>query len=304
MLWRFLNRCCLFVLTGLLVVQVAPVMATGVMVEPAFQFITIAGDQTQVEATVRLTNQTDTTQTFRLSTIDIRQFDESGRVGLVDKPVADAQYTLASYLRLPEEQIEVGPAQTREVQVIVENSVGFSPGGHYGAVLAEVVSQGSEGEQVVVPAVSAILLVHKVGGERFHLNLKRVLLPEIWFSLPSSIQLQFENQGNVHVVPHGQVVLTDVFNRRVAEGIINEGSLVIMPETQRVIGVNLAGRAWALPFVPLTLKIEGKAEPGNLQYGQSAVVGYLPLLSLMVGLLVVAVLVRVFRRYVTRKHHS
>ena len=291
-----LLACGLFLLIGTQLVH-----AAGVVVEPAFQFVTLSNEQNQAEIQVRLTNQTDTPQVFKLSTIDIRQLDEAGRVGLIDKPIADNQYALAEYLQLAEEQIELAANQTHEIAVTVQNNTNLSPGGHYGAVLAEVVTSGAAGEQVVVPAVSAIVLVHKVGGELFHLNLKSVVVPEFWFVLPKSIQLQFENHGNVHVIPRGQVQLVDLLGRRVAEGTINEGSLVIMPETQRQVSVSLAPRSWAIPFLPLTLQVSGSTDLGNLQFSQSVIVGYLPLVTLIgisVGLLIV---VQYTRRYVAKK---
>ena len=125
---------------------VSLVFANGVVIEPAFQFVTIQGDQDQSSATIKLTNQSDSAQIYHLTTIDIRQLDETGRVGLVDKPTTDAQYSLAEYLQLPEQQIELEPGQSREVTVNVKNSLELSPGGHYGAVLAEVISQGNDGE--------------------------------------------------------------------------------------------------------------------------------------------------------------
>lgn len=301
MYFRHFGRSLLLAFVLSMMIGAVPIRATGVVVEPAFQFITLSNEQNHAEIQVRLTNQTDSSQVFKLSTIDIRQLDEAGRIGLVDKPIVDSQYALAQYLQLAETQIELTANETREVVVKVQNSISLSPGGHYGAVLAEVVSSGSEGEQVVVPAVSAIILVHKVGGELFHLNLKRIILPDIWFALPKSVQLQFENHGNVHVIPRGQVMLIDMLGRRVAEGTINEGSLVVMPETQRMLSVMLAPRAWAIPFVPLTLQVSGSTDLGNLQFSQSAIVGYLPLVMMFVITVGLIVVIHFVRRYVAKK---
>lgn len=291
----------LLVVTALLVAGYKSVLATGVVVEPAFQSASIGNEQKQTELSVQLTNQTDSTQVFKLSTVDIRQFDEAGRIGLVDKPVTDNQYALAPYLHLAENQIELAAKEKRSITVTIQNSLDLSPGGHYGAVVAEVVSSGSEGEQVVVPAVSAIILVHKVGGERFHLNLKSIRLPDIWFTMPKKVQLLFENHGNVHVIPRGQVILVDIFNRRVAEGIINDGSLVVMPETQRALTTELAVREWAIPFLPLTLQVHGTTDVGNIQFSQSAIVSFLPLLTIVGLLLGLAGLVFFIRRYAVHK---
>lgn len=297
-LFRRTIRVLLFALAYCLSV-VSQTWAVGVVVAPAFQFVTVHNDQAQVEVVIELTNQTDQSQVFTLSAVDIRQFDESGRIGLVDKPMAENHYSLAPYLELSETQTDLAANETRQIVVRVKNSPDLSPGGHYGAVVAEVVSAGAEGEQVVVPAVSAIILVHKVGGEQFHLNLKSVDLPDVWFQIPRSVRLQFENYGNVHVIPRGQVVLFDVFNRRVAEGTINEGSLVLLPETQRSLTTTLASRNWAIPFVPLTLQVRGYTEVGAIQFSQSVIVGYLPAL-LLIGTFLVLVIGGLFIRHHAR----
>ncbi len=301
-----LQRCWLICAVSLLLVAIATgqVQAMGVMVEPAFQFVTITASESSTTRAITFTNQTDIAQTYLLSTADIRQLDTQGQVAYVDKPQTDSSYALASFLRLPVAEITLQPGEKQAIEVEIADNQNLSPGGHYGAVLAQVVSVGAEGEEVILPMVSSVLLVHKVGGERFHINLKRVEIPAIWLTIPKSMLLEFENQGNVHVVPHGQVTIEDVFGRRIAEGIINEGSVVVMPENQRAISVNIAARSLAIPLVPLTLKIAGTAQSGELSFTQSGAVEYLPIWSgiVILGTLIIGgILIRYLRRYVKIK---
>lgn len=276
------------------------VFAAGMMVEPAFQFVTISATASSTTREITLTNQTDTQHEYALSTVDIRQSDTTGQVAFIDKPQADTSYALASFLRVPEEKITLQPAESKKILIDIVDNQNLSPGGHYGAVLVQVSSVGAQGEEVVVPMVSSVLLVHKVGGERFHINLKPMSVPAFWQTIPKSMLLQFENQGNVHVIPHGQVVITDLFGRRIAEGTINEGSVVVMPENLRAISVNLSMRGLALPLLPLKLQISGTAKPGDLVFAQSSVVAYLPIWVVVV-ILVLLVLGIVVVRYVKTK---
>lgn len=251
--------------------------AAGVVIEPAFQFVTITASSSSTTREITLINQTDTPHEYLLSTVDIKQTDSAGQVAFVDKPQTDSSYALASFLQIPGEVISLQPGENKAIEVVIKDNQSLSPGGHYGAVLVQVVSMGATGEEVVVPMLSSVFLVHKVGGERFHINLKPVDLSRFWSSIPRSIQLSFENQGNVHVIPHGRVVITDVFNRQVAEGILNEGSVVVMPENQRVISVNLSMRGIPIPLIPLKLQINGTAKPGDLVFAQSGIVMYVPI---------------------------
>jgi hypothetical protein len=265
--------------------------AAGVMIEPAFQFVTISASASTTTREITLTNQTDSPHEYLLSTVDIRQIDSVGQVAFVDKPLAESSYALASFLQIPSEVITLQPGENRKISVVINDNQSLSPGGHYGAVLAQVVSVGAMGEEVVVPMLSSVFLVHKVGGERFHINLKPVNLPAFWVTIPRSIQLLFENQGNVHVIPHGRVVISDIFGRQVAEGTLNEGSVVVMPENQRVISVNLSMRGIAIPLIPLKLVINGTAKPGELVFAQSGIVTYAPVWA---GGLVVVLVVAAF----------
>jgi hypothetical protein len=288
---RFFQRIWLILVVGVVfsVVLNRPVFAAGIMVEPAFQFVTITATDSSVTRDITITNQTAAAQVYALSTVDIRQLDMQGQVTFVDKPQNEAKYTLANFLRLPVAELTVEANESKTISVEIVNNQDLSPGGHYGAILAQVISVGGEGEQVVLPTVSSVLLIHKVGGERFHINLKQFKLPFFWFAVPKSMQLQFENQGNVHVVPHGQVVISDIFGRRIAEGIVNEGSVVVMPENLRTISSNVALRGFAIPLVPLVVHIAGSAQPGALQFSQQGMVVYLPILLTLVILIMVIV---------------
>ena len=60
--------------------------------------------------------------------------------------------------------------------------------------------------------------------------------------LPSSLSLSFSNEGNVHVVPRGAVLIKNSAHKTVAKGIINPESSLILPGHKRTYKVSLASQ--------------------------------------------------------------
>jgi hypothetical protein len=53
-------------------------------------------------------------------------------------------------------------------------------------------------------------------------------------SLPHSVDLNFQNVGNTHLVPRGIVKVFDPSGKTVSQGTINESSSIILPQARRL----------------------------------------------------------------------
>lgn len=226
--------------------------ATGFSLSPMFQTITLS-DETSQEFSVTVSNDTTAVATFRLSVLDFGSLDESGGVAFLGAPsVLEKKYSLASWMHPETDTVTLAPGGTETVTVTIENRPDLSPGGHYAGLLFTYADEGDspvDNNRIAVNQIFSVLVfVKKQGGELYGLELVEQTWERTIFSLSQKFQLRFKNTGNVHVVPRGHITLTDPLGRVVREGIVNEGSAIILPETFRGFPVILTEQAWA--FLP------------------------------------------------------
>jgi hypothetical protein len=212
----------------------------GVTIAPASQEVVLAPDADETSFELRLTNRDTSDVTLRLRAVDFNALDESGGVAFVGlKPGEnETKYGLTNWLRFATETVTVVSGQTEVIQVAIDNRDDLEPGGHYGAVIAVPVDPANPSatpEVDILPATAALVLLKKMGGERYGLSLDRTELTTSFWQLPTRIGLRFQNTGNIHVVPRGTVTIRGPGGQDVAKALINETSATVLPETFRKI---------------------------------------------------------------------
>lgn len=243
-----------------------------IVLQPTFQEVTLEEASISAQAIITVKNQTKVDQQFSIFAVDISQMDADGNVILSDKPVAGNDYALANFLTIEPSSIVLKSEQSNDISITISNLQDLSPGGHYAAIVVKGVPfTQAEDRQTILPALSSFLLVRKKGGERYHLSLKSVTEGShlIWWKLPTNLELLFENQGNVQTAPRGEVKVIDMFHRKVVEGTINEGSKIVLPQSQRKLETNLRKILWAWPVMAYNVHIGGRSDPGGIGFEQS-----------------------------------
>ncbi|TXI33973.1 MAG: hypothetical protein E6Q53_02115 [Candidatus Moraniibacteriota bacterium] len=232
----------------------------GLTVAPVFQEVSFEAEEESVEFFITLSNDTDGPLVLRPSVVDFGSLDESGGVaflGATDNLVR--KYALASWMRPEKDVISLASGESEQLRVVIENRESLSPGGHYGAVLFQV---GNEENTVDANAVavnqllSVLVFAKKQGGEVYGLKLLDYTLEKSWVRGISQARLRFQNEGNVHAVPRGTVVLRDPVGRIVQKGIINTESGLVLPETQRTFVTKFVSVALLLVPGSYTLALE------------------------------------------------
>lgn len=216
--------------------SVSVAQAAGFTVTPMIQEVTLDEGETAESYIVTVTNETTALATFELSVIDFGSLDASGGVAFLGATgVLAEKYALASWMQPETNELTLQPGETRSVKVRIENRENLSPGGHYGAL----VFKHTASAQTLVPNValnqmfSSLVFVKKTGGASYDLALTALGHRDHWFVFDRTVVPRFQNPGNVHVVPRGEVRVTDPLGRLVYRGVLNEGSAVILPETFR-----------------------------------------------------------------------
>lgn len=225
----------------------------GFSISPAFQEIDLVQSDKKKEFFVKISNRTDAIQEIRLEAVDFEDSGEPGEVFFSKDGNSDfvKKYGLVSWIRLEKNIIVLEPQSEEKVLATIENRDSLSPGGHYVAVMATIGGGKDENQDFsgvgLEQSIASLVFVKKIGGEIYFLDLKKISLPNIAFSLPEKINLEFENSGNVHVVPRGIIEILGPFGRVLGKGVINRSSAIILPGMVRA-GNHTLDRRSALFF--------------------------------------------------------
>lgn len=278
---------------------------SGITISPAFQQIIVTKDQSEKTFDFEITNNTSEPYELSLSTVDFGSLDESGGVlflGKADKAL-NYKYGLSQYVTLQQDRVVVEPKATAKVPVTITNKESLTPGGHYGAVLVSPIQIGNRPTKVQVnQVISSLLFITKQGGEVYKLGLQSYELKTHLFSAPSSMDVRFQNAGNVHVIPRGMITITDPRGRIVKRGYLNEGSAIVLPETFRRLNVPLKtiNTAWwpGLYHMTLTYHFDGQDTDQTKELTFTYVNGwYVVSMILLLALGILAIISRPVRRF-------
>jgi hypothetical protein len=131
-----------------------------------------------------------------------------GRFNVVDASIADGS-TLAEWFTISSEPITIPREQTIEIPFSVRVPEGASPGGHFAAILVgtrPIKNESGQARLQTAQMVTSLFFarvageVVESGGIREFMTTKSLLSsPEATFSL------RFENKGNVHLQPRGEI---------------------------------------------------------------------------------------------------
>jgi hypothetical protein len=222
----------------------------GITLSPFEQSITIQPGDVAKSFQLSLTNHTKSLQEITLSVRDFGSLNQTGGIALQGSNAYTKKYGLTEWMGLEQSVVDLNAGETAQVLVTINNQPSLSPGGHYGAIIASVnsLNQPPANNVVINQQLVALVLVNKVGGERYGLKLTDETNSGNWFHLPSHVTLTFQNPGNVQVVPRGLVKLVSPTGTVVARGIINTGSAFVLPETFRQFPVTLTKVGSAHPW--------------------------------------------------------
>jgi hypothetical protein len=223
----------------------------GVTLAPAIKEVLLSESEQSVDFTFSLTNTSAQPLTFRLSAIDFGALDETGGVSFISKSSDGfaTKYGLKQWIRLSTDSIVLQPGEKKESRAIIDNKESLSPGGHYGAILATPIDTDlpeNENTVAISPSLSVLIFLKKQGGENYSMGLQEPVISKFSWSLPKSLDLRFQNTGNVHVVPRGTVTIRSSRGNDVSRAIINQDSVAILPESFRSLKTELrqTSRAW------------------------------------------------------------
>lgn len=167
-----------------------------------------------IKQVVKLFNETEEARVFYPSLQGFVARGEAGEPGLV----AESEYGLSKWIEIAPGPISLAPKERKEIGFVVEVPENAEPGGHYAAILFS--TQPPEKMQGATPIAIAgklgSLVLLKVGGaviesgKLIEFNTKDG--KSFFTHLPVDFYVRFENLGNVHLKPQGEIKITGLLD--------------------------------------------------------------------------------------------
>ncbi len=150
----------------------------------------------------------------------------------------DDRYRLSKWITMSRDPINISAQAKTFVPFTINIPDGAEPGGHYAAILiGNNPSEKPDGSYVSVSSMVSCLLLLNVRGEAderggirsFETNRK------LYSDSQAKFSLIFENKGNVHLQPQGEIAIYNIWGRQSGLIKINQGSEYgnVLPESFR-----------------------------------------------------------------------
>ena len=191
--------------------------------------------QDKPQAALTYTNNTDKDIEISLSASDFKELEDGYKVSYLEgKDAKNYKYALSFWIDFNKKNLSLGPGQKEEVKILINNKA-LTPGGHYATILANISLKNRTSDNVALQGVlSSLLFVRTNTGKEFERAKIQSHEPvRSLFDFPDKYSFWFQNSGDTDLTPYGLIELKDLFGRTVAQGIINDGSLITLPESIR-----------------------------------------------------------------------
>ena len=150
---------------------------------------------------------------------DFKSANETGGIEFLPKAEegASSQFRLSQWLVIEKGPFVIAPFQSIEIPFTISVPEGAEPGGHNAAIL--VGTNPPEGQTtgtvIKVSSLIASLLLIDVAGDTTEKADIREFSPSKNFYTDKNINftVRIENKGNIHVLPQGQIKITDFWGK-------------------------------------------------------------------------------------------
>ncbi len=132
-------------------------------------------------------------------------------------------YSLKNFILIPQRTFTLQHGQRATVPVTISLPTNADPGGLYGSVLFSIVSkpntlEDSGGSSAIIARIGTLFFITVPGDAKREGSLKDFSIPNdqtFFNSGPVKFEILFENKGNVHLDPYGQISLRNIFGEEV-----------------------------------------------------------------------------------------
>ena len=205
---------------------------------PLFQVTQAPG--TDWRSQLKVVNSNNYDITVRVNAQDFHPDGETGNAVLEEGTKADPTDSrrMSGWIEVPPGELVIKRGSTAEIPFTLHVPLNADPGGHYGGLLVSTRPgdlAGGSGAGISSGISSLIFLrvpgdvVEKGSIRDFYAENNVIQSPDAHFIL------RFENEGNVHLVPQGEIVITNMWGKVRGKVSINESSSFgnVLPSSTR-----------------------------------------------------------------------
>lgn len=219
-----------------LAMLVMPSQSKAVTVTPAIRELTLTAGQ-KTTAMVELEN--DGLEAVSLTT-EVVNFTAKGETGEPDFALDSAPTGAATWIEVTNAPIVLGAGEKTEVAVTFDTPANAQPGGYYAAVLfsmSDPAATETPGDvaiesKIAVPFLATVKGSYTQSGKIVTFGLKGN--KTTYTSGPVAFTpLRYQNTGDIHLKPSGNVVITGMFGKTVKTIPVNEDLGAVLPDSIR-----------------------------------------------------------------------
>ncbi len=252
---------------------------------------------------------------YYASVVDFKAQGEEGEGTLI--PLVNGasttpnSYSLASWITLSPAPVLIRAGGSGQIPFTVHVPADAEPGGHYAAILVGTQPGGVQlsGPSMRISSVVSSLVFVKIRGETTESGRIREFRTDKYVNdTPSAdFLLRFENTGNTHIQPQGDVVIYNMWGKKRGEVAVNESGNFgnVLPGSTRKFTFTWAGDTDLLDVgrysavVTLAYGDDGKQNVSAVAYFW--VVPTAPVAAVLGGIVIIMLLLFwLIRRYVRR----
>ena len=182
---------------------------------PRLELETLPGNTLQ--ETLKITNSSDKTQTYKITTTDFIVNDQEGTPIPVLKEVS-GRWSLSSWLTTTPNTVSVEPRQSVLITLQVNVPKDALAGGHYAMVTYEptIPEELNLTGSAISQKVGTLVYLKVQGDITEAVYLKDFSVAKKWFEYgPIDINISIENLGDIHLKPQGSLTVTNLLDQPV-----------------------------------------------------------------------------------------
>lgn len=213
----------------------AQLQKTGVTVTPVTDEFT-AEPGTVLSRKVRVINPSPEVITVFPRVLNFHTDNEAGQPVFYSLNERSSRYAISEWVSFSKPFLRVAPNEEEIFETIINVPANAEPGGHYGAILFSTEEPKLETDltQIGVIGMVGTLLLANVPGETIQkMTLTYFEAPRLVIRPPANFSVAFQNSGNVHLKPQGELKIRNWSGSASAVLDVNEAGGNILPESKR-----------------------------------------------------------------------
>lgn len=287
--------------------------ADGLQISPALIEVNgEAGKSYTIQ--IRVTNVTASDLTFDSTINDFSSKDESGTPSVNLDTSLPSAASIRSWISVID-SFNLEARESKDITATLSIPSNAEPGGHYGVIRFSGRAPTIEGTGVGLAASAGSLVLVRVAGEvdeQLDLLTFQTSQNNTWSGFfkygPVDFVMRFENKGNVHVKPIGQIEIRDTFGNKVETLAVNPDKGNILPNSVRKFQSTL-DRQWMLGRYTADLSVAygttGQAIVQSISFWvipYRLIIGSIVLLATLI--FIFRTVIRRYNSYIIKRAHS